>query len=75
MYNYKSAVHVAALYGPAGLYSMMGKAQTIMAEPLWPSRIHNGLVHPIMAWLNPVVKFKPRSQIINKLTVVCSGMA
>ena len=29
----------------------------------------------IMAWLNPGIKGKLRSQLINKLMVACSGMA
>ena len=43
-----------------------------MADPYWPSKVHNGLVNPIMVWLNPGVKVKPRSQIINMLIVACS---
>ena len=45
----------------------------VKLSPYWPSKIHNGLVNPIVAWLNPEVKVKPRSQLINKLIVACSG--
>ena len=45
-----------------------------MADPLWPSKIHNGLINPIMAWVNPGIKVNSRSQLINKLMVACSGM-
>ena len=48
---YYLAVHVIAFYGHAGLHVclMTGKAQSIMADPYWPSIIHNGLVYLIMA--------------------------
>ena len=46
-----------------------------MADPQWPSKIHNGLVNPIMARLNLGIKVKSRCQLINKLKVACSSMA
>ena len=54
---------------------MTCEAVPIMANPYWPSKIHNGLVNPIMAWLNLGIKVKYWSQLINKLMVACSGMA
>ena len=48
---YFLAVLVIALYGHAGLCYMTCEAQPIMAHPLWPSKIHNGLVNPVKAWL------------------------
>ena len=54
---------------------MTGAAQPIMADPSWLSKIHNGLVNPILAWLNLGFKVKSRSQLINKLIVACSSMA
>ena len=57
-------MYVIALYGHAGLWDMSGEA-----------RPNNGLVKPIMTWFDPGIKVKPRSQILNKLLFVCSGMA
>ena len=54
---------------------MTGAAQPIMADLSWLSKIHNGLVNPILAWLNPGFKVKSRSQLINKLIGACSGIA
>ena len=54
---------------------MIGVAQHIMADPEWPSKMYNGLVNPVLAWSNPGFKVKPWSQLINKLIIVCSGMA
>ena len=53
---------------------MTGEAQSIMADPCWPSKFQNGIVNPITVWLDTGVKVKPSSQLINKLMVVCSGM-
>ena len=64
--NYLLAVPIIALYGQAGLCYVTG-AQPIMAA-------HNGLVNHIIAWLNPGVEIKPRSQSMNKLMVACCGM-
>ena len=62
------AVYVIA---HAGLKYMTSEVQLIMADPYWPRKILNG---PVMAWLNPGVMAKPRSQLINKLMVGCTGM-
>ena len=55
------------------LYDLGSKAHNgrpIMAKQnsYWPSKFHNGLV-------NPGVNVKPKSQLINKLMVACSGIA
>ena len=47
-YKLLSTVHVFYLYGHAGLYSMTGETKPIMADPYFPSTIHNDLVNPIM---------------------------
>ena len=46
---------------------MTGEAEPIMADPYWPSKIHNGLV-------NPEVKVKPISQLKNNLMVNWYGL-
>ena len=35
------------------------KARSVMADPLWPSKIRNGLVNPILNLSNLGVKDKP----------------
>ena len=72
---YYLAVLVIALYGHSCLCFMTFEADPIMADPSWLSKIHNGLVIPIMAWLNLGIQVKSRSQLINKLMVTCNGMA
>ena len=69
------AVLIIALYGHSCLCFMTCETEPIMADPYWPSKIHNSLVNRIMAWLNLGIKVKSGNQLINKLMVACSGMA